>query len=301
MTDIDLIIPMVFPADPEWQREYARYSGRDARSHVRYRSWDTEELLVRCCLKYMPWLRRIHILLARESQVQGWMERIADAQTATDGPRLSIVFHRDFMPGKCLPCFSSPCFEMFLGDIPGLSEQFIYANDDMFPLSPLAPEDFFRGGLPCQHVREEPFPAIPNMFQRKCMFQQNMIGAPFGRSFSTTWLRGGHSFAPLLKASCREVWRRHGRELERHLYPLQRTDRSCNHYIFWLYQHFAGLYVDHAPRRQLVLDSVPTDSLAAIIRDPGAGIVCINDNESIRDWRRRAAVVREALEDKVKH
>jgi hypothetical protein len=46
---------------------------------------------------------------------------------------------------------------MFLHRIPGLSERFIYGNDDMFPLSQLEPEDFFRGrnadmegrALPC--------------------------------------------------------------------------------------------------------------------------------------------------------
>ena len=89
MNDIDLVIPMVFPADPEWQREYTNATGKpEATSNVRYRSWGTEELLIKCCKKYMPWLRIIHILLFSESQVQPWMER---------DPRLHIVFHRDFI------------------------------------------------------------------------------------------------------------------------------------------------------------------------------------------------------------
>lgn len=312
---IDLVIPMVFPQDPEWQREYQRCNGTagDAAgtvAHVRYRSWGTEELLVMCCMKYMPWLRTIHILLAQESQVQPWMGRYNGIPESREGgipasrntgmPTVNLVFHRDFIPSEYLPCFSSPCIEMFLHRIPGLSERFIYGNDDMFPLSPLEPEDFFRGrnadmegrALPCQHFHEAPFPAKPNIFQRKCLWQQNMVGGAFGKRPTNTWLKNGHSFAALLKSSCEEVWRRHGDEIRQNLSPLKRTDRSANQYVYQLYQHYSGQYVDHAPRERYLGKNTPTSRLAAIIRDPHCGILCLNDNEKIDDWEQRAAVVR---------
>lgn len=179
---------MVFPQDANWLSDYRRYHGDDACANVRFRSWGTEELLVRCCMKYMPWLRTIHILLARESQVQPWMSRY---------DKVHIVFHRDFIPEKYLPCFSSPCIEMFLGRIPGLSERFVYANDDMFPLSLLQPSDFFLEGRPCVHFIEKLFPEVPNIFHRKCLNQQNMIGRPFGKHYVRTWLTTGHSYAPI--------------------------------------------------------------------------------------------------------
>ena len=294
--NIDLVIPMVFPADPQWQQEFTRHKGNGAGAvkHVRYRSWGTEELLVRCCMKYMPWVRRIHLLLASESQVQPWMQSF-NLEHVT----LNIVFHRDFMPKEYIPCFSSPCIEMFLHRIPGLQEQFIYANDDMFPLSPLHPEDFFRDGRPCQRFVEKPAPAKPNIFQRKCMYQQNMIAAPFGKHYRRTWLKNGHSMAPILKSSCYEVWKRHGEEIIRYLSPLKRTDRSYNHYIYSLYQYFAALDVEHAPREQYVGKNTPVSQIAGIIRDPQAGIVCMNDNESLDDWQKRAAVVRKEIGNKI--
>ena len=107
MTDIDLVIPMVFPQDPEWRREYRRCKGDDPTGHVRYRSWGTEELLVRCCMKYMTWVRRIHILLAQESQVQGWMRNLAAKPQGTEQPEVRIVFHKGFIPAEHLPCFAS--------------------------------------------------------------------------------------------------------------------------------------------------------------------------------------------------
>lgn len=297
--NIDLVIPMVFPEDTQWQEEYSRHKGNGpgAVKHVRYRSWGTEELLVRCCMKYMPWLRCIHLLLASPSQVREWMVTMESEHTGQT--EIRMVFHRDFMPDAYLPCFSSPCFEMFLHKIPDLSEFFIYANDDMFPLSPLLPDDFFRDGKPCQRIVEKPFPAKPNIFQRKCMFQLNMIAAPFGKRFKGTWLKNGHSMAPILKSSCEKVWERHGKEIISNLSPLKRTDRSYNHYIYSLYQYFAGIDVTHAPRQQYAGKGTPTSRIAEIIRDPQAGIVCLNDNEGLDDWKKRAAVVRKEIAAKL--
>ena len=292
--DIDIIIPMVFPGDAVWQCDFARHTGRDLDTtvNVRYRSWDTEELLVRCCLEYMPWLRQIIILLAGESQVQPWMMTT---------PKVRVVFHREFMSEDCLPCFASPCIEMFLHHIPDLSEQFIYINDDMFPLSPLMPEDFFTSdGKPCMHIYEEDAPEFPNIFQRKCIFQQNIVGAAYGWHSIDTWLRTGHGFAPMLKSNCQEVWRRHGDEITRHLSPLKRTDHSYNHYIYMLLAYFSKDYNDHAPRTRLIEWSAPTDELPAIIAEPDCGILCINDNDAMSDWQRRGEVVKEAIEKKLK-
>ena len=296
--DIDLVVPMVFPQDPEWQRDYARYhSGGQVTSHVRFRSWDTEELLVRCCMKYMPWIRCIYILLARESQAQPWMRGLQSSS-------LRIVFHREFIPAEHLPCFASPCIEMFMHRISGLSECFIYANDDMFPLSPLEPSDFFRSGpdgtpLPCQVITDRTYPANPNTFQKKCMWQQNMIGKPFGKHFTRTYPDTGHIFSAILKSSCEEVWRRHGDEISKYLSPLSRTDHSANNWIYLLYQQYTGRYVAHRPIRHYTDQNTPTANLGAIIRDPQAGIVCLNDNERIGDWQQRAAIVRREIENKL--
>lgn len=287
---IDFVVPMVFPDDKEWLQFFNRYHDTDARQHVRFRSWGTEELLIQCCEKYMPWLHKIYILLAQESQRQPWMD---------DYQNVTVVYHREFIDKKRLPCFASPCIEMFLKDIPGLSEQFIYANDDMFPLSPLRPDDFFRDGKPCVHIREKKFGDKLNIFERKCINQQNMIGKPFGKQYTKTWLFSGHSFVPILKSSCEEVWRRHGDEIERWLSPFRRTEHSYNHYIYVLYQHFARLDVDHAPRCQYAGEDKTLPQVLAIITQPDAGIVCLNDNESIQDWRQRAAAVRKAIAEKV--
>lgn len=255
-----------------------------------FRSWGTEELLISCCEHYMPWLHTIYILLYSESQQQPWMAR---------HKKVRVVYHRDFIPSERLPCFASPCIEMFLHRIPGLSRQFIYGNDDVFPLSPLQPWEFFRDGQACLHVTKQARPANPNVFERACLYQQKMIADGFGIDCTHTWLRAGHSLAPILRSSCEAVWQRHGREIERWLSPFRRTEHSFNQYIYLLYEYFAGLTMDYSPHEQYAGEDIPTQRLKAIITDDHAFIVCLNDNEHIAGWQQRAVIVRKAISEKL--
>lgn len=50
---------------------------------------------------------------------------------------IKYVFHDQFIPKKYLPTFSSTVIETFLHYIPGLSENFIYMNDDVYINRPM--------------------------------------------------------------------------------------------------------------------------------------------------------------------
>ena len=277
---------MVFEDDVQWQRDYCtcmhvlRYG---TGQNVRYRSWGTEHLLVRCVRKNMPFVRTIFILLARESQKKPWMDM--------DGVR--VVYHKEFIPERFLPTFNSATIEMFLHRIPGLSECFVYGNDDMFPLSPLKEEDFFRDGLPCQHYNEKPFPAKPNIFHHACQSGLNFVAGEFGKNYVSTWLHGGHSMSPILKSTCEHLWGRGARTIEGSISP---TRQSWNfyQYIYTNYQHLSGRYADHTPEYTYV----STKNSVAEVRKAivqSRGIVCINDNECVSDVSEYASVVREGI------
>ena len=61
----------------------------------------------------------------------------------TDHPKIKIIDHKDIIPTDKLPLFNSTTIEMFIPFIPGLSEHFLYANDDMFVWSKVEKEFFF--------------------------------------------------------------------------------------------------------------------------------------------------------------
>ena len=232
--DIDYIVPMVFPDDPKWRHDLLTATGtyRDDRSavtNVRYRSWNTEPILIDLIRKNLPWLRTIHIILARPSQLQPWMKPLLSsppsstvgdsiaapiAEASANGPSASsassgspartpavrVVYHRDFIPVRHLPTFNSRTIEMFLHRIPGLAPYFLYANDDMFPISPLPVTAFFRTSpapavspsstvpaaspavtaptalLPCLHATPKLY-APNNAFHRACLNGLNFVAA----------------------------------------------------------------------------------------------------------------------------
>ena len=305
MNTIDYVVPMVFADDKHWLREL-RQAGSDAvgSNAARYRSWDTEELLIRCIRKFMPWVRNIYIVLASESQVQPWMEEYltGDIKSSRDNnitPNVKIVYHRDFMPRQALPTFNSRAIEMFLHKIPGISERFLYGNADMFPIAPLYEHHFFAGNLPCIHMKEKEFPNPPNNFQMACMAGLNFVAEEFGLRFTDTWYKNGHSIAPILKSTCEHLWQRGGERIMASVSPF-RESRNFNQYIYSWWQYLSGQYVDYTPERQLIMTyKVDAQDAARIILDPQVKMVCINDHEKIHDITYYASVVRDALEKKL--
>ena len=285
---------MVFPQDLKWRHDYLTATGnfRNDRSTLtspRFRSWGTEELLIKCIQKNLPWIRTIYILLARPSQVQPWME-----QFKIQNSKIKIVFHRNFIPTQYLPTFNANTIEMWLHKIPDLSEYFIYGNDDLFPLSPLEESDFFQDGLPCQRMKEKPYPEDPNTFQKFVKNGLDMVAEDWGVKFTDTWLRTGHSLQPMLRSTVEHVCTKHADRILQS-FTLVRGSKNFNQYIIPFWQHLSGQYIDYVPRRRYIGPKVATEDIADILRDPNCGIVCINDNKSIEDCEARAEIVRREI------
>lgn len=286
MKDIDFVVPMVFEDDAEWRNDYLKAFGISSYStgeNVRYRTWSNEHLLVSCVKAFMPFIRTIHIILARESQKQPWMNE--------EG--INIVYHKDIIPSKFLPCFNSCTIEMFVPYIDGLSERFIYANDDMFPVSPLKESDFFVNGFPRQHYDNKEFPEKKNIFMQKCIRQQNMVASAFGIDPKNRWYHNGHNFAPLLKSACLEVRERFNDEILDGITPY-RSETSYNQYLYGLWQYFTDKYVDGRVNSTYLSVKDPIERVRDIL-SRAKGVVCINDNESVSNIDMYASVIRNTL------
>lgn len=119
---------------PEKPEDTHRVKGSDtANADNRFR--DNEELRysLRSLEKYAPWVR--HIYVVTDGQVPSWLNLAS--------PKLRIVKHSEIFANQShLPVFSSPAIEWSLDNIPGLSDAFLYFNDDVFLGSHVRPEDF---------------------------------------------------------------------------------------------------------------------------------------------------------------
>jgi hypothetical protein len=85
---------------------------------------------------YAPWVRQIFV--ATDCARPAWL---------ADDPRVQFVRSEEFFADvSTLPTYNSQAVESQLHRIPGLSEHFLYANDDMFIGQPVGPEMFFSPG-----------------------------------------------------------------------------------------------------------------------------------------------------------
>ncbi len=137
---IDFVVTWVDGNDPEWQEEKRKYSppdNSDSRDR-RYRDMDLLQYWFRGVEKFAPWVHRIFFVTC--GHLPKWLD--------TGNPKLRIIKHSDFIPAEFLPTFSCRAIELNLHRIPGLSEHFVYFNDDMFIKAPVREKDFFRHGLP---------------------------------------------------------------------------------------------------------------------------------------------------------
>ncbi|XP_041636939.1 N-acetylglucosamine-1-phosphotransferase subunits alpha/beta isoform X2 [Cheilinus undulatus] len=97
---------------------------------------DNEELRysLRSVERHAPWVR--HIFIVTNGQIPSWLN--------LDNPRVTVVTHKDiFQNHSHLPTFSSPAIETHIHRIPGLSQKFIYLNDDVMFGKEVWPDDFY--------------------------------------------------------------------------------------------------------------------------------------------------------------
>ena len=150
MQGIDFVIAWVDGGDPEWQRRKAAYRGMDLSDdrEERYREWELLRYWFRGVEKFAPWVNKVFLVCDQEPPA--WLRRGHE--------KLEVVRHEMFMPVLYRPCFSSHPIELNMHRIAGLSEQFVYFNDDMFLLRPVKEEMFFRAGLPRDTALLNPVP-----------------------------------------------------------------------------------------------------------------------------------------------
>ncbi len=152
---IDLVYTWVDGSDPSWQADKLQYqqaladnplaTQRSAHAAC-YRSRDELLYSLRSVAAYAPFVNRIHIVTA--SQTPSWLD--------TTHPRINLVSHRDiFTDNTVLPTFNATAIETQLHHIRGLSEHFLYLNDDVFFGRMAKVHDYFdRDGRPVFYQSE---------------------------------------------------------------------------------------------------------------------------------------------------
>ncbi|MFC9910534.1 stealth family protein [Streptomyces sp. NPDC127197] len=139
---VDVVYTWVDGEEPQMRVKRARYQEHgiadilDKETNAsRYTSHDELKYSLRSLAMYADFVR--HIYIVTDGQKPHWLDDRA--------PGITVVDHRDIFPQGVLPVFNSHAIETRLHHIPGLSEHYLYFNDDVFVGRRVTAEHFFHG------------------------------------------------------------------------------------------------------------------------------------------------------------
>ena len=262
---IDLVIPYVRDDDPEWQKTFKQFSPQDVDQDVNGRqrfSSDTNmfRYVFRGIEKFLPFIDTVHLLVSSESQVPTWLNK----------EKVHIVTHKDFIPAKNLPTFNSCTIEMFLKDIPGLSEKFIYTNDDIFFIDDLYAEDFFdesdniKVDTDKASIRDEGIP----VWEQIAINSYNLIyGSDADEEYYLSPVHVEHAFTVKL---LEDVWKQYSTSIESSCSQF-RSSINLNQYIYSHYAMVNGQYVQDFHPHRVLTDRSPRTSIESALGLDGQG------------------------------
>ena len=259
MEKIDFVITWVDGSDEKWlakKREYEKLQTEKAvkgererkaekgeagkkGADARYRDWGLLPYLFRGIEQYASWVN--HVFLVTDHQIPEWLNR--------DYPKASVVYHDQFIPKEYLPTFNSHTIELNLHRIPGLSEQFVYFNDDCFLTRMCSPEASLNGinGKDNEFARIQ----FQNMALMNCYYSVNDCKKNLSK-----WLRpsyGRNLFRTLL------------------LLPFQRLQGIYNP------QLLTHWFIPHKSQNKYCSVAEPAGMIARNVKK--YKMVCINDAE----------------------
>lgn len=321
--DIDFVILWVDGSDPQWLAEKHKYlppAEADSDSANRYRDWGLLPYWFRAVEKFAPWVRKIHFVT--------WGH--VPAFLNLDAPKLHVVRHDEFIPKEYLPTFSSHTIEINIHRIPGLSEHFVYFNDDMFLLRPMEPEDFFRDGLPCTYGREVPWTfngnvgiwehAVANdlgvinkhfskkeairhhgekFYSKHYRWKDNLRTLMLNKLFPDyfTGFKNLHAPAAYLKKTFQQVWEAEPELLDSTCRDRFRTASNVNQWVCLWWQVASGNFSPYVVDN--LVDSVRDSTINVLcdcIARQNHAMICVNDPEENVDFETLAIKLRQAFD-----
>jgi hypothetical protein len=150
-TPIDIVYLWVDANDPTWLQKNIEFKEsynelnpdnfqnltRDAIYTERYKQINELYYSILSVKKYMNWVRNIYVVV--DEQKPEWFDDLKQTM-----PNIHLVDIREIMEPQYIPCYNSIAIETNIYKIPGLSEYFLYFNDDMFVGNHISKQEFIR-------------------------------------------------------------------------------------------------------------------------------------------------------------
>jgi UDP-glucose 4-epimerase len=298
--DIDLVFSWVDGTSSEFQRARAQRMktyvvGDGDDSEARFRQIDELKYALRSVRLFAPWVRRIFIVT--DSPRPAWL---------AEHPAVTLVRSEEFFADpSVLPTHNSHAVESQLHHIEGLSEHFIYSNDDMFFGRPVRPEMFFSPGGITKFIEAttriglgEPNPSRSG-FENAARVNRGLLFERFGR-VTTRHLE--HAATPLRRSVMAELEREFPAEFARTAASAFRSssDISVTNSLYHYYALMTGRAVVQERARVKYIETTLAEAqgeMDVLLRERDYDFFCLNDGSRPEiSISRRTKTVRSFLE-----
>ena len=281
--DIDIVFSWVDGSSAEFQRmralrmqSYVVGVGDD--SAARYRQLDELKYALRSVYLFAPWIRRIFIVT--DSPMPSWLD---------EHPAVTIVpSEAFFLDPANLPTHNSHAIESQLQHIDGLSEHFLYSNDDMFFGRSVSPDMFFSPGGVTKFIEATTRIGLGDNspersgFENAARVNRRLLRERFGR-VTTRHLE--HAPTPLRRSVLLEMEREFSADFQRTAASPFRsaTDISVTNSLYHYYALLSGRAVVQQNARVKYVETTLTASLKqmqALLRSRREDFFCLNDGSA---------------------
>ena len=210
--DVDAVYLWVNDKDPKWQAKRAKFrpSGETkvATAAARFRQFDELLTSVKLSAKNAPFIRKVFVVVDEQ-------EPNLDSLRHDLPFELIVVNHAEFIPVGNLPTFNSRAITAHLHLIPGLSERFLYLNDDVFIARPSVVEDWFEGEKIRPRFTETRFPPVDALATDEVLYRARWKCVDLARKqgWKVDDRMPEHAPYPLTKSIMAELWKTFPSEL----------------------------------------------------------------------------------------
>lgn len=298
---VDVVYTWVDSADPVWQEAYREFkqsipagaSHPSSRDLARYTSRDELKYSLRSLEMNMPWIRNIYLVTA--GQAPDWLN--------TENSKIKLVSHSEIFdsPLECLPTFNSHAIETQISNIEGLSEYFIYVNDDIFFGRPMSPNVFYTGSgsvkysLAKAHYAEASNPRLA--VNLAAQLNADLIQDKYGK---TTALKFRHVAHPQRKSVHEIIRRSFTEEVDatakhkfRHVDDIS-LPSSLAHYVAAAEGVGVPVDIDYS-YVDLGGEHLPMN-LFRLVRGRGKQMFCFNEVSSVSGTEKRGRMAKSVLD-----
>ena len=261
---MDIVIAYVDGQDPVWQNDYETYMKTPVLAK-RFRDWGTLPYLFRGIQYQMPFIENVFLVVSHESQVPAWVDR----------DNVKVVLHKDYIPQEYLPTFNSTTISLFLHRIPGLGEQYLYFNDDIFPVGECRPEDYFRDGKVSIGISTHLF--VTGMYKHHVKRSNQLARKSLGKCQTPFFIRPQHSCIPMLRDECEKVFQLQKAEILNSISRVRSND-NLNMSLYMSYMYYQGKVINkRISCKHVSMATVTPSGIGSYIVSPSKSFVCIND------------------------